>query len=166
MCAQCKDSPYHKVRRAKRRRDSDVSSSTSSSDSSTSGYSDSTSSNSSNSSVSSDSDSEGSTDLACEVEERARSVATTLAQDKQQPVSQPPPETLEGPAVATSAPMDHLWDWVLASAPNSVKKYHEKLRCNGFDTVCAITLLRPEDFQRYDMPFGHRAQLVHHAKET
>jgi|Transcript_39901 hypothetical protein len=105
-------------------------------------------------------------ELACEVEEHARSVATSLAQDKQQPVSQPSPETLEGPAVATSAPMDHLWDWFWASAPNSVKKYHEKLKCDGFDTVRAITLLPPEDFQRYDMPFGHRAQLVHHAKET
>ena len=145
--------------------DSDVSSSTSSSDSSTSGSSDSTSSNSSNLSISFDIDSEG-MDLAREVEDRARSVATSLAQDKQQPVSQPRPEALEGPAVATSARMDHLWDRFRASAPNSVKKYHEKLKCDGFDTVCAIALLWPEDFQRYDMPFGHRAQLVHHAKET
>ena len=98
--------------------------------------------------------------------ERATSVATPLAQAKQQPVSQPPPDTREGPAVATSAPVDHLWDWFWASAPNSVKKYCDRLESDGFDSVRAITLLRPEDFQRYDMPFGHRPQLVHYAKET
>ena len=31
------------------------------------------------------------------------------------------------------------------------------LHSDGFDNVRAITLLRPEDFQRYDMPFGHHA---------
>ena len=55
---------------------------------------------------------------------------------------------------------------VLGTAPNSVSKYHDKLKWDGFDSVRAITLLQREDFQRYDVPLGHCAQLVHHAKET
>jgi hypothetical protein len=63
-------------------------------------------------------------------------------------------------------PVDQLWDWFWAAAPTSIRQYRSKLHSDGFDNVRAITLLRPEDFQRYDMPFGHRAQLVHHAKEA
>ena len=92
-------------------------------------------------------------DLAREVEDCARSVATSLGQDIQQPVSQLRPETSVGLVLGISTQV-------------SQKKYHEKLKCDGIDTVRAIILLRPEDFPRYDMPFGHRAQLVHHAKET
>ena len=35
-----------------------------------------------------------------------------------------------------------------------------------FDTMQAVTLLRPQDFQRYHMPYGHRAHLAHAAKEA
>ena len=141
------------MRRARRQQretmDFDSDASSSCTDSCTSGSGKSTSSSSSNSSVSSDSDSEGSTDPACEAQEHATSVATSLAQAKQQPVSQPPLDTgegPEGPAVATSAPGDHLWDWFWASAPNSVKKNCDRLKLDGFDGVRVITLLRRDNF--------------------
>ena len=63
--------------------------------------------------------------------------------------------------------MDLRWIRLVDTYPcPALLPFLHGVKSDDFDSVRAITLLRPEDFQRYDMPFGHRAQLVHHAKET
>ena len=162
--------PYRTPTDAKRRQfqtvDSDTEDVSSSSDSDTSGCSTGTYSRSSDGSQSSDSSeniSEDNSDAPSEAEQHATTIAATLVQETSQslPVAEAPTTPQEAPP-----PVDQLWDWFWAAAPTSIRQYGSKLHSDGFDNVRAITLLRLEDLQRYDMPFGHRAQLVHHAKEA
>ena len=114
---------------------------------------------------SSDSDS----DIVDEAQEQAQRVAQTIAQREVVPTvpkpnedvsddnDQPMETTVEEAALA----VDKLWDWFLGAVPKSLVQYRKCLEDDGFDNVHALTLLRPNDFVRYKMPLGHRAQLKH-----